>query len=91
MNANNESKNVSGFKSWMIVVLFSAVILAWGGVTFLLVKDRPREWDFGALRDVPGQSIYSTDKTPPAPSDSARQIPILPEGKPWKTNSTKGK
>ena len=83
MNANNKSKNVGSFKSWMIVILFSLVILAWGGVTFLLIKDRPREWDFGALQDVPGQSIYSTDKPPPVPSDSARQLPILPEGKPW--------
>jgi hypothetical protein len=87
MDTNDKSKNVSGFKGWTIVILFSAVILAWGLATFILVKDRPREWDFGALKDVPGQSIYSTDKAPPMPSDSARQITILPEGKTWNTNS----
>jgi hypothetical protein len=81
MNEHDEQHG-SGLKSWAIVILFSLVILGWGLAMFLLIKDRPREWDFGALRDVPGQSIYSVDKTPMT-TNAAAQIPALPEAVPW--------
>jgi hypothetical protein len=82
MNANGEQHGGS-LKSWAIVILFSLVILGWGLANFLLIRERPREWDFGALRDVPGQSIYSVDKTPTT-TNAALQIPALPEAIPWK-------
>ena len=74
---NNEPKNAAGH-GWLIVILICAGIIVWGAANFLLVRDRPRAWDFGALPDVPGQSIYSVETRPPA-SDSARQLPRLPE------------
>jgi hypothetical protein len=82
MNENDEQHG-GALKSWAIVILFSLVILGWGLAMFLLIRDRPREWDFGALRDVPGQSIYSVDKTPTT-TNADLQIPTLPESVPWK-------
>lgn len=82
MNENDEQHGGS-LKSWAIVILFSLVILGWGLANFLLIRDRPREWDFGALRDAPGQSIYSVGETPKT-TNAAPQIPALPEAVPWK-------
>ena len=82
MNENVEQRG-GGLKSWTIVILFSLVILGWGLAMFFLIKDRPREWDFGALPDVPGQSIYSVDKTPTT-TNAPQQIQALPEAIPWK-------
>jgi hypothetical protein len=69
------------------VVALSAAVLSWGMVLHAIVRDEPRQWDFGALPDVPGQSVYST-ATPPAggPTGPAGKAPLqmapLPEARP---------
>ena len=65
-------------KGWAIVLAISVALLAWGIAIFLMVRDRPRAWDFGALRDAPSQSIYSSESAP-AGSAVPRQIAPLPE------------
>lgn len=72
-----EEKKVSAFWSWVIVILFSAGIAGFGLLVFWLVEDGPRQWDFGALRDVPAESMYGIHPQPrvtPIP----RQIPPVP-------------
>jgi hypothetical protein len=64
--------------SWVILIAFCALIIAWGFVNFRLVQDAPRHWDFGALPAAPSQSIYSTMPTP-QPTTLPRQIVPLPE------------
>ena len=66
---------------WLIVILISALIVAWGLLNFAIIKDPPRTWHFGALPDAPGQSIYSTQE-PPTAATPPPQIPPLPEAKP---------
>jgi len=83
MKTKDESQLGGDMKSWAIVIVFSLGVLGWGLANFLFIRDRPREWDFGALRDVPGQSIYSVDRTP-AGTHAALQLPALPEAVPWK-------
>lgn len=72
-----EKKELSSFWSWVIVILFSATIVAFGIVVFCLVRESPRQWDFGALPDIPAQSMYGTH---PQPKETAvpRQIPPVP-------------
>jgi hypothetical protein len=66
---------------WVIIILFSASIMGFGWLVYLLVPDVPRHWDFGQLPDTPAESIYSTDQ-PDLTRKSQRQILRLPEAQP---------
>ena len=75
-----ENRQINSFRSWLIVILFCAVIVVWGLFNYLLIPDAPRRWDMNTVRDVPGESIYSTAK--PAAGAPPAQIAPLPEGRP---------
>ena len=78
---HEEEKEISSFWSWMIVVLFCVVIVAWGIFNCLMIPDPPRRWDMGVLHDVPGQSIYSTAGHvvgEPAPAQVAPLPEVIP-------------
>jgi hypothetical protein len=81
MNEYEEKHEIGSMWSWVLVVLLCAVILAWGLTIHALVKDGPREWNFGTLPDAPSQSIYSTEETPEK-AIPPRQVAPLPEAKP---------
>ena len=66
---------------WVILVAFSASIMGFGWLVYLLVPDGPRRWDFGQLPDAPAESIYSTEQ-PRADRKPGRQIAPLPEARP---------
>jgi hypothetical protein len=66
---------------WVIIVLFSAAIMGFGWMVYLLIPDAPRQWDFGQLPDTPAEYIYSTHEPDPA-KRVPRQIPQLPESQP---------
>ena len=83
MQQSNESESTGRLAGWLIVILVSALIIAWGLLSFLAVGNPPRTWHFGVLPDAPGQSIYSTQETPESASPP-RQIPPLPEAQPKK-------
>ena len=71
----------SNLRGWVLVLALSAGIIVWGLANFLLVRDAPRRWDYGALPDAPGQSIYSSEAAPPG-ALVPRQVPALPEAVP---------
>ncbi|HBA87280.1 MAG TPA: hypothetical protein DCZ75_04610 [Geobacter sp.] len=66
---------------WVILVAFSAAIMGFGWLVYLVVQDGPRRWDFGQLPDAPAESVYSTE-VPRAEQKPRRQIPALPEALP---------
>ena len=72
--------------AWVVLLALCALILGWGFLTFKIVPDRgddaalKRYWDYSALPDVPGQSQYSTNTSPP-PQNAPQQVPTLPEAK----------
>ena len=70
---HEEHREIGSFWSWMIVILFCVVIVVWGVLNYL--------WDMGVLRDVPGQSIYSTAVAPVGPA-TPKQVAPLPDGRP---------
>jgi hypothetical protein len=81
MHELQDNKQISGAISWAILVIFCALIVAWGCFNYAAIRELPRHHDYGTLPDVPGQSVYATS----APADNANppdQIPKLPEGKP---------
>ena len=51
----------------LFIVFLSVVFVAYGLILFLSVGDKgPPGWDFGALEDIPGKSVYSTSSGNPA-------------------------
>ena len=64
---------------WVILVVFSACILGWGMLLHHMVAEGTPHWDFGAVEDAPGESIYSS-QVPPA-GEAQPQIPPLPEAR----------
>jgi hypothetical protein len=83
LNEYEEKREISSGWSWFLVVALAGLIIAWGLFCFVLIKDGPRRWNFGALPDTPGQSIYSSKQ---APEEAAppRQVAPLPEARPRK-------
>ena len=77
-----EHREIGTFWSWTLLILFCLAILVWGFFNYVMIPDAPRHWDMGALRDVPGQSIYSTAEPAPAATAVQKQIAPLPEAKP---------
>ncbi|QWV93450.1 hypothetical protein KP004_20190 [Geomonas oryzisoli] len=64
---------------WVILIAFSAAIMGFGWLVYLLVEDAPRRWDFGQLPDAPAESIYSSEQPH---GKVPRQIRALPEAVP---------
>ncbi|MCY2924993.1 MAG: hypothetical protein NT031_06055 [Planctomycetota bacterium] len=64
---------------WVVLLLICVAMLAWGLAIFHFVPDVPRRWDFGTRPDVPGESIYSTQTTPPATPAAPAQLTPLPK------------
>ena len=65
-------------RGWAVVIGICALLILWGLLNYLLVSDRPRVWDFGAVPATPGASGYSTEKLPHG-ANASRQIAPLPE------------
>jgi hypothetical protein len=84
MNTNESTTRGAGAWGWVVIVLVSALVVAWGLAAYVLVRDVPRTWHRGSLPDTPGESIYSTAPAP-ATATAPLQIPPLPEAQPKPT------
>lgn len=71
------------YLGWAILLALSIGLVAWCMVLMMLIPDVPRQWDFGQLPDVPGESVYSTLPPPVTPvlPDIPRNMPPLPEAR----------
>ena len=50
-------------RTWMIIVAMSFLFIMWGLFIFYAVGDKgPPSWDFGVVKDIPGESPYSTER-----------------------------
>jgi hypothetical protein len=57
-----DQSDKKSLKGWLIVFLLTFLFIAWGLFIFFAVGDKgPPAWDFGVVRDVPGESPYSTE------------------------------
>lgn len=81
---------------WVAVLGISFAVLALGMFLHTMIGDPPRTWDFGALPDTPGESVYSTlepevRELAPLENDVVpRQLPPLPWAKPLKPLELQG-
>jgi len=53
----------SNFRDWVIIFVLAVSFACWGLFIFFAVGDKgPPSWNFGAVRDIPGESPYSTQQ-----------------------------
>lgn len=51
----------SSLKGWLVVIGLGLLFVCWGVFLFLTIGDKGvPSWDFGLVRDIPGESPYST-------------------------------
>ncbi|HEX2966781.1 MAG TPA: hypothetical protein VHO84_13400 [Syntrophorhabdaceae bacterium] len=61
----NIDDNPRNFKLWILVISLAAGFLIYGLFIFALVGEKGNPgWDFGAVEDTPGASVYSTAPQP---------------------------
>ena len=81
MREYEEHHHLPTLWGWVAIVALCLALIGWGLANYALVKDAPRQWDYGALPQTPASSIYSTTE-PPAKAPPRRQIAPLPDAKP---------
>ena len=70
-------KELSPFWSWVLLIGFVLFVLGTGFHIHTAIPEAEPEWDFGALENVPGASVYSTWPLPQGPA--IRQVEMLPD------------
>ena len=59
----SEQKEKSNRVGWIIVVAIAILFVLWGLFIFFAVGDKGLpSWDFGVIKDIPGESPYSTER-----------------------------
>jgi hypothetical protein len=51
-------------------------MILWCGAIYLLIPNRPRDWDYGQTQYIPAQGYYSTQAPPTGPAPP--QVPPIP-------------
>jgi flagellar basal body-associated protein FliL len=64
MEATFSNRKEKGtLRDWIIVVAMAVLFLVWGFLIFFMVGDKGSpSWDFGVIKDIPGESPYSTER-----------------------------
>ncbi len=56
-----ERQRTLALRGWIIVSAIALAFVIYGLFAFFVIGDnQPADWDFGAVKDVPGESVYST-------------------------------
>jgi len=59
----SEKREKTNRVGWIVVVAMAVVFILWGLFIFFAVGDKgPPSWDFGVIKDIPGESPYSTER-----------------------------
>ena len=72
--------------SWAFILFLSGSLITIAMTVMFLVKDVPRQWDYGSLEYTPAASIYSLSQ--PSGADSVMVLPV-PEGRKMDTVNQK--
>jgi hypothetical protein len=68
MQKYEEYRNISQRSLWLIVVVFTILVLGWGMLIHMMVPEAERHWDFGVQPQSPSESKYSTVAPPIDPN-----------------------
>ena len=48
-------------RGWIIVCAIAVLFIAYGFLAFFVIGDKgPPNWDYGSMKEVPAESVYST-------------------------------
>jgi hypothetical protein len=47
---------------WLLIFLLSATIISWGMLLMFVIPQTPRQWYFGAEKQIPAESVYSSSR-----------------------------
>jgi len=62
----NNTENKTTFRSWLVILALALLFFCYGIFMFLSVGDKgPPPWDFGVVKDIPGESAHSTHRIQP--------------------------
>ncbi len=62
MERDSKAAEAPSLSNWAVVVGIAVGFFLWGLLTYFAVGVKwPPPWDYGAVKDVPGLSPYSTD------------------------------
>ncbi len=70
-------------RSFLIIVGIAVLFVCWGLFVFFTVGDKGSPpWDFGVVKDIPGESPYSTQRFVPgkSPAPSPQHVAEKPTG-----------
>jgi hypothetical protein len=60
----NQRIENGSFKTMVLIFALAASFLIWGFFLFYMIGDKgPPPWDFGIIQDIPGESVYSTQRS----------------------------
>lgn len=60
LTSSLQEQRKAGMLSWLVVIGLALFFLAWGLFIFFTVGDKgPPAWHFGAIQDIPGESLYT--------------------------------
>lgn len=66
MNRGSEERerdSLMEIRGWFYVCGLALFFMLYGLMMFFLIGDKgPPGWDFGVIQDIPGESVYSTNK-----------------------------
>lgn len=78
MHDYEEHKEWSTLGSWLFILLLSGGLIGWAMFMMSVIKDVPREWDYGTVPFTPAKSVYSTEVHEEKPE--GYMLHPLPEG-----------
>ena len=78
MHDYEENKEWSTLGSWLFIILLSGGLIGWAMFMMTVIKDVPRDWDYGSVPFTPAKSVYSTERHKKVPE--GKMIQPLPEG-----------
>ncbi|MFO0753888.1 MAG: hypothetical protein U0411_11270 [Thermodesulfovibrionales bacterium] len=76
-----EYKVLPPFWGWLVLIALTAALLGFGVWAHHIIPDRPRQWNYGSLPDIPAESVYST-LMPQKEKGRMQVIAPLPEARP---------
>jgi hypothetical protein len=66
-------------RNWLPVLIVALLMILWIGLSFFLIGNRPRHWDYGSTPYIPAESAFTTQEPALGTANVPRQIPEIPQ------------
>ena len=66
-------------RNWLPVLIVALLMVLWIGLSYFLIGNRPRHWDYGSTPYIPASSAFATQEPAVGVANVPRQIPEIPQ------------